>query len=191
MKSGAAFCDRNLYEVLVVYAPPGDPGIPIDGTHIATSTMLLLLTSRGTVTIKPVSPNDPPEIRPNYPATELEKAVIIHAARRTLNALLGAEVLKMVVESETPPSREGLEGLKSLTLYVNNSDLLGSILKQHHHSGGTAAMRSVGDADGRVKSTERLRVADGSVVPVPLSRHPQATLYAVAEKSANAILERP
>ncbi|PVI02584.1 GMC oxidoreductase [Periconia macrospinosa] len=181
----------DLYEVLVVYVPPGIPGIPVDGTHIATSTMLLLPTSRGTVTIKSKDPNDPPEIQPNYLATELDREVLTHAARRTLNALLGTEALKPIVKGETPPSGEGLEGLKPLTLDVSDSDLHERILRtgmQHHHSGGTAAMGSVVDVDGKVKGVERLRVADGSVLPVPLGGHPQATLYAVAEKLADAIL---
>ncbi|PVI02582.1 GMC oxidoreductase [Periconia macrospinosa] len=193
VESGGAFHNRNLYEVLVVYVPPGIPGIPVDGTHIATSTMLLLPTSRGTVTIKSTDPNDQPEIQPNYLATELDREVIAHAARRTLDALLGTEALKPIVEGETPPSGEGLEGLKPLTVDVSDSDLHERILKtgmQHHHSGGTAAMGSVVDVDGKVKGVERLRVADGSVLPVPLGGHPQATLYAVAEKLADAILEQ-
>lgn len=40
---------RVLWESLTAYVPPGIPGIPVDGTHIATSTMLLLPTSRGSV----------------------------------------------------------------------------------------------------------------------------------------------
>jgi choline dehydrogenase-like flavoprotein len=56
---------RNLYEVLTVYVPPGIPSIPVDGTHIATSTMLLLPSSRGTVSIRSVAANDPPIIQPN------------------------------------------------------------------------------------------------------------------------------
>ncbi|KAI0975961.1 hypothetical protein F4678DRAFT_419188 [Xylaria arbuscula] len=43
---------RNLYEVITLYLAAGIPGIPLDGTHIATSTMLLLPTSRGQVSIQ-------------------------------------------------------------------------------------------------------------------------------------------
>lgn len=35
----AAKRERNLYEILTLYVPPGIPGIPVDGTHIATSTV--------------------------------------------------------------------------------------------------------------------------------------------------------
>ncbi|KAH8754123.1 hypothetical protein F5883DRAFT_620934 [Diaporthe sp. PMI_573] len=50
---------RNLYEVLTLYVPPGLPGIPIDGTHIATSKVfnmvleLSCLVNRGRQKVLP------------------------------------------------------------------------------------------------------------------------------------------
>lgn len=76
--------ERNLFEVLTVYVPPGIPGIPVDGAHIATSTMLLLPTSRGTVSLRSSSPGDPPKIQSNYLSTEIDREVLMQAARRTL-----------------------------------------------------------------------------------------------------------
>lgn len=184
---------RTLFEVIALYVPPGIPGIPIDGTHIATSTMLLLQQSRGTVSIQSNSPGVQPKIQPNYLQADHDLEVLKHATRFTLSAMLGTNSLKGIVQSETPPSGSGLEGLVPLTPDVSDEILEERIRRtgmQHHHSGGTAAMGKVVDMEGRVVGLEGLRVADASVIPIPLGGHPQATLYAMAEQLADMILEK-
>lgn len=182
---------RNHYEVITVYAPPGIPGIPVDGTHIATSTMLLRPTSRGEVSIRSNKPNDPPRIKPNYFSTALDRDTLVHAARRTLQALLTSGPLESIVESETPPSGEGLDGLTPLTADASDEALEERIRRtgaQHHHSGGTVAMGKVVDGEGRVFGVERLRIVDASIITIPLGGHPQATLYPMAEQLATFII---
>jgi choline dehydrogenase-like flavoprotein len=181
---------RNLFEVLTAYVPPGIPGIPVDGTHIATSTMLLRPTSRGTVSLCSASPNDHPKIQPNYLGTALDREVLTYATRRTLRLMLETESLRSVIQSETPPSGPGLEGIAPLTSDSSDEVLLDRIQRtgmQHHHSGGTAAMGKVVDVEGKVFGVSGLRVADASILPLPLGGHPQATLYAVAEQLASFI----
>lgn len=185
--------DRNLWEVVVVYVPPGIPGIPVDGTHIATSTMMLLPTSRGTVSIRSRNPADPPCIQPNYFSTPLDRDVLIHATRQSLRVMLATSPMKDIVESESPPSGEGLDGLTPLTADASDEVIEDRIRRtgsQHHHSGGTASMGKVVDAEGRVLGVQGLRVADASIIPVPLGGHPQATLYPMAEQLASMILEK-
>ncbi|KAI0178121.1 choline dehydrogenase [Pestalotiopsis sp. NC0098] len=182
--------DRNLYEILTAYVPPGIPGIPVDGTHIATSTMLLLPSSRGSVSIRSQKPSDAPVIRPNYLSTPLDRDTLVHAARETLRLMLTTDHMKTVVEGETPPSGEGLQGLKPLTASSSDEELEERIRltgMQHFHSGGTAAMGTVVDVYGKVFGVEGLRIADASIVPIPLGGHPQATLYAMAEQLASDI----
>ncbi|KAI1430378.1 choline dehydrogenase [Xylaria sp. FL1777] len=183
---------RNVYEIITAYVPPGIPGIPVDGTHIATSTMLLLPTSRGTVSIRSSSPDDLPRIQPNYFSTSLDRDALIHATRQTVKVLTETEAMGRVVESESPPSGQGLDGLVPLTpdasdeLFEERIRLTGV---QHHHSGGTAAMGTVVDAEGKVRGVQGLRVGDASIIPVPLGGHPQSTLYAVAEQLASMIIQ--
>ncbi|KAI1775579.1 choline dehydrogenase [Hypoxylon cercidicola] len=183
---------RGLWEAITVYVPPGIPGIPMDGTHIATSTMLLCSTSRGQVSIRSSTPDDPPRIQPNYFSTPLDRDVLIHATRQTLKAMLATSHMKPIVESEAPPSGEGLDGLTALTADASDEEIEERIRRtgtQHHHSGGTAAMGKVVDAEGKVLGVKGLRVADASIIPIPLSGHPQATLYAMAEQIASMTIK--
>ncbi|KAH8655353.1 choline dehydrogenase [Xylariales sp. PMI_506] len=183
---------RNFYEVITAYIPPGIPGIPVDGTHIATSTMLLLPTSRGAVSIRSGSPNDLPRIQPSYFSTSIDRDGLIHATRQTLEVLMSSETMMPIVESETPPSGEGLEGLVPLTA-DSSDDLIEERIRrtglQHHHSGGTAAMGKVVDGEGKVLGVQGLRIADASIMPVPLGGHPQSALYAMAEQLASMIIQ--
>ena len=61
------------------------------------------------------------------------------------------------------------------------------------HPSSTCAMGKEGDADAvvdskaRVFGAERLRVVDISVFPFGLPGHPQASVYMLAEKIADAI----
>lgn len=182
---------RNLYEIITVYAPPGIPGIPVDGTHIATSTMLLRPTSRGVVSIRSSSPSDAPRIQPSYLSTLLDRDTLVHAARKTLKAMLATGSMKDIVEGETPPSGEGIPGLTPLTADASDEAIEARIRQtgtQHHHSGGTAAMGKVVDGEGKVMGVSGLRVADASILPIPLGGHPQATLYPMAEQMASFII---
>lgn len=63
----------------------------------------------------------------------------------------------------------------------------------NHHALGTAAMMSrnlggVVDAKLRVYGTSNLRVVDASVIPLQISGHLTATLYALADRAAAIIL---
>ncbi|KAK0621564.1 hypothetical protein B0T17DRAFT_508902 [Bombardia bombarda] len=184
---------RNLIEIISLYAPPGIPGIPVDGTHIATSTMLLRPTSRGSVSIRSANPADPPRIVPNYFSTALDRDTLVYAARTTLKALLDTDALRPVVEAESPPKFPGVEGeLAPLTADASDEAIEDRIRRtgsQHAHSAGTAAMGKVVDGEGKVFGVKGLRVADASILPIPLGGHPQATLYAMAEQLASVIVE--
>ncbi|KAI0102740.1 choline dehydrogenase [Nemania sp. FL0031] len=182
---------RNLYEVITLYVPPGIPGIPVDGTHIATSTMLLLPSSRGTVWIGSNKPSDPPRIQPNYFSNPLDRDTLIYATRQTLKHMLATKAMGAVVESETPMSAEGLSDLTPLTADASDEEIEDRIRRtgmHHPHAGGTAAMGKVVDTEGKVHGVQGLRCADASIIPIPLGGHPQATLYPMAEQLASMII---
>ncbi|KAL6713317.1 hypothetical protein ACLMJK_008782 [Lecanora helva] len=172
-------------ETLVIYSPMGAP-VPIDGSWVGTSVMLLVPTSRGIVTLKSSSPNDSPEIDPNFYSTEFDRTALIYGARRLLKAMLATPAGKTYIEFEGAPP-----GMTPLTEYSSDDAIDERIKmtgKSHAHSAGTSAMGKVVDTQLRVKGVKGLRVADASVLPVAIGGHPQATLYGVAEKAAEMIL---
>ncbi|KAK9784063.1 putative Glucose-methanol-choline oxidoreductase N-terminal domain-containing protein [Seiridium cardinale] len=128
----------------------------------------------------------------NYFATQLDRDTLIYAARQTLTLMLATSSMTAIVESETPPSGEGLEGLMPLTADASDKEIEDRIRRsglQHYHSGGTAAMGKVVNTEGEVLGVHGLRIADASIIPIPLGGHPQATLYAMAEQLADMMMK--
>ncbi|ATZ52510.1 hypothetical protein BCIN_08g02090 [Botrytis cinerea B05.10] len=176
---------RTHVETMVVYNPLA-PGVPVNGSFIATSVMLTLPTSRGSLELASASPNEPPIIRPNYFSTAVDRAVLIHGVRRLLQALTFTQAGKDVVESEMSPG----PGLSSLTLESSDKDIedrIRAIGSPHYHMAGTCALGTVLDTELRVKGVQGLRVVDASIFPAPLGGHPQASLYAIADLGAEMI----
>jgi len=181
---------RCHLETVIIYAPAGAYHVglklPMDGTHIASSVMLLLPTSRGDVSLASASAADSPVIDPNYYATAADRAALIHGVQRVTNVLLETTAGKSFVAGEVAPP-----GMPVLTPQSEDhviDERIRAAGVSYAHASGTAAMGKVVDADLRVYGVEGLRVADASVIPVPIAGHPQATLYALAELAADIIL---
>lgn len=176
---------RCFLEFLVLYHPL-TPAVPQDGTYVSTSVMLTLPSSRGSVTL----PNDPgtlPVINPGYFATALDRLALIHGVRRVLQLMLATRALEPYIDAEAPPP-----GLPPLNPGSSDAEIDARIRASgfaHFHTSGTCALGSVLDAQMRVRGVQSLRVCDASVLPSPVGGHPQATLYGVAEKAAELILQ--
>ena len=181
---------RCHLETMVIYAPGGSEHVglklPMDGTHIASSVILLLPTSRGHISLASASIAEPPIIEPNFYATAADHAALIYGTRRVLQALLDTEAGKSYIAGEAVPP--GLPELDSQSDDKDIDERIRGAGVAHAHASGTAAMGNVVDAELKVYGVERLRVVDASVLPVPIGGHPQATLYAVAEQAAEMIL---
>jgi choline dehydrogenase-like flavoprotein len=176
---------RTHVETMILYHPL-TPGVPVDGSYIATSVMLTLPTSRGKVGLASASPTDKPLIEPNYFATSMDRAVLVHGVRQLLQALTRTTAGQDVIETEVAPA----PGMKPLTAESSTEEIedrIRTIGTPHFHPGGTCALGSVLDAELRVKGVQGLRVVDASIFPAPVAGHPQATLYGITEMSAGMI----
>jgi choline dehydrogenase-like flavoprotein len=182
---------RAHVETIVVYAPAGariqGADVPLDGSHIATAVLCMHPTSRGSITLASADPRDPPVIDPNYYATENDRAILRSGVRQALN-LVAALKMKdgaAVVTAETLPP-----GGQALAPGASDDEIderVRGFAQTFYHAGGGACLGRVVDAECRVKGVRRLRVADASVMPAPISAHYQVATYAIAEQAAEMI----
>ncbi|KAI1136508.1 GMC oxidoreductase [Hypoxylon sp. FL0543] len=134
---------------------------------------------------------DKPAIDPGYYSGangQIDLEIMTQCVRFS-EKLCQSPPLSSVVRSRvTPPSSiENDDGLRDWVVKNTTSDW---------HPVGTCAMggsegihSGVVDDRLRVYGVKRLRVVDASIMPLQISAHLQATVYAIAEKGAHLILE--
>lgn len=178
---------RTHIETVVLYFKLPIPGVQPDAEHLTTLTIPFLPTSRGSVTLKSADPKDPPRVDLNYLATETDKCVAREGIRTLARVMLQTEFGREYIAGETVPPVPGME---AVTLEDSDEKLdqrIGLAATTTWHSGGTCAMGKVVDSKFRVKGVDGLRVVDASVLPLPLSAHTQAPVYAMTEQAAAII----
>ncbi|PCG99791.1 Glucose-methanol-choline oxidoreductase [Penicillium occitanis (nom. inval.)] len=145
--------------------------------YVSASAAIVAPSSRGNVTITSASMEDPPLINPNWLTHPADQELAVAAFRRIRQLMDTDIVSEVVVGEELLPGRH----------VMSDSEILYSIREngiQVFH----AAATSVVDSRARVFKTQRLRVVDVSAFPFLPPGHPQATVYALAEKIADDIL---
>ena len=188
-KDGVNFMprDRTDYEVTVMYTiTPAAPMemAPMDGSHITTGVLCLSSTSHGTVTLASTDAQDNPILDPRYFTTEHDRAVLRAGIRTALKAMESAPQ-KPYIEGETPPP-----GMPAISSGSSNEELdarVNAISWSWFHAGGTASMGKVVDTQCRVYGVQGLRVVDCSIMPLSITAHLQAPMYAIAESAADLI----
>jgi choline dehydrogenase len=141
--------------------------------------------SRGHIHIQSADPFEPPEIAPNYLATELDQRCTV-AAVKAARAIAASKALSPLVRREVKPG-PGVE---------NDAAIL-AFCRQHgatiFHPVGTCRMGidagAVVDPRLRVKGVDGLRVVDCSVMPTLVSGNTHAAAVMLAEKAVDMILE--
>ena len=174
--------------MIIAYAPMAlgpNQSIPIDGSHIATITLLYQPTSRGTLTLSSADPLDHPIVDPAYYSTQTDKVILRSAVRKTLR-VIETPAMRAIIDHESPP-----QGYPPLTSHSPDSDLdarIAAFGTTIHHAAGTCAMGTVVDGQLKVHGVNRLRIVDASVFPAPVSGALQASVYAMAELASDLIL---
>ena len=161
---------------------------PADGHNYATiATCLVAPLSRGNITINSPNMKDPPQINPNWLTHPTDVELAIAALKRSRQ--IWAELHNITIGSEYLPGPK----------VQSDADILAFIRKAVApiwNAAGTCKMgkasdeMAVVDNQMRVFGTQNLRVVDASVMPLLPPGHPQATVYALAEKLADIIIGR-
>ncbi|MCP5397027.1 MAG: GMC family oxidoreductase N-terminal domain-containing protein [Sphingomonadaceae bacterium] len=138
-------------------------------------------TSRGTSRIASADPAAPPAIRPNYLATEEDRATARRAVRIN-RAIVAQPALAAYNPVEFRPG-PGIQDDGAL------DQAIGDIATTIFHPVGTAAMGRVLDERLQVKGIFGLRVIDASAMPSITSGNTNAPVMMMAEKGASMIRE--
>jgi choline dehydrogenase-like flavoprotein len=107
-----------------------------------------------------------------------------------VNRIAHTEPLANIIQAPASPSAADFKDDKRLEDWVTQNTIT------DWHPVGTCAMGGRAGIDGgvvderlRVYGVQGLRVVDASVMPLQISAHIQATVYAIAEKAAHMVVE--
>ncbi|KAI4592934.1 hypothetical protein KJ359_010186 [Pestalotiopsis sp. 9143b] len=173
----------TIGEILSNFAE--EPGLG----YIANVGWPLLPFSRGSVHLKSADAIDDPAIDPKYLLADFDVAVMT-AAGRVAQAFYYQEPIADSVTGYILPGDAVLP--RNATDQQWRDALVASVTPNHHALASAAMMsRELGgvvDPHLRVYGTSNVRVVDASVIPLQISGHLTATLYAVADRAAGIIL---
>ncbi|KAI1122253.1 glucose-methanol-choline oxidoreductase [Nemania abortiva] len=157
---------------------------PEDGTAYSTLAVALVAPrSRGTVNITSADAADPPAIDPRFLTDRADVEVLIAGFKRAREFYNQSSLTEVLVGPEAYPG-SSVETDAQIEEHIRRN------FNTVYHPSSTCSMgrrgdpQAVVDTQGRVYGVEGLRVVDASVFPLLPPGHPQATVYALAEKLA-------
>lgn len=161
-------------------------------TRGSLAAYLPLVFSRGNVTATSASITDPPKINLNWLSDPADLELAVAGVKR-LRAAWGSPF------ANTPGFKTGPEAAPGEDIQTDEEirEYIQANVNQIWHPVSTAAMgmeenvasgMAVVDSRGRVFGVQGLRVADASAFPFAMPGHPQAAVYALAEKIADDII---
>ena len=136
--------------------------------------------SRGHIRLKSANPKDKPAIYFNYLAAAKDVEEMVRGIRITRD--MARQAAWDAYRSEELDPGPGVESEPDLIQWLRAS------ANTEHHPCGTCRMgtddMAVTDASGRVHGVERLRVVDGSIMPLIPTANINAPIFMLAEKIA-------
>ncbi|PSN54282.1 hypothetical protein C0J52_06980 [Blattella germanica] len=152
--------------------------------------------SRGTVTLNDIDPKDEPVIDPQYLHHQNDITCMINAVQLAIQLSSSKPFKELGAKIHLPR----LEECQHLEVDANSKTYLECIIRTAaitgYHPGGTCKMGSphdetaVTDSMLRVRGLNGLRIVDASIMPTPLSGHPNSVLIAMADRAADLILDQ-
>ncbi|KAI0260750.1 GMC oxidoreductase [Gloeopeniophorella convolvens] len=143
--------------------------------------------SRGTIHITSADPKVQPEIDPHYFEEEIDILKFIEHVRFVRRVAASTPINKYIGKEINPG--EAIQSDAEIAAWIKK------YTGTTYHTAGSCSMlpRAKGgvvDEALRVYGTSNLRVVDLSIVPIHISSHTQATVYAIAEQAADIIKGR-
>ena len=159
---------------------------PIDRFAAFTASVCNLNpTSRGTVTLRSASIQDPPRIAPNYLSTDEDRRIAAESLRLTRRIVAQPAMARYSPVEHLP----GAQFASDEELVREGARIANTIF----HPVGTARMGAASDPDAvvdshlRVRGVAGLRVVDASVMPTIVSGNTASPTLMIAEKAARWI----
>ncbi|KAF3064522.1 Glucose oxidase [Daldinia childiae] len=157
------------------------------GNVLISAFWPLLPFSRGSVHLKSIEANDP-AIDPEYFLIDFDLTIQTELGRLSQDFWYTDPISDVVVGSFVP----GDEALPRNATDAQWATFIASTVTPNHHPIGSASMMSrelggVVDPKFKVYGTSNVRVVDASVLPMQISGHLTATLYAISERAAGFI----
>lgn len=135
---------------------------------------------------------DKPSINPEYYRGDhgsLDVAVMMECAR-FVDKIVQTEPLSSIIQSCASPSAASTTDENNMREWIVRNTITDWHPVATCSMGGHAGVQGgVVDERLRVYGVGRLRVVDASVMPLQISAHLQATVYAIGEKGAHMILQ--
>ncbi|KAI9830061.1 MAG: hypothetical protein M1819_005891 [Sarea resinae] len=162
--------------------------VSLYGSTILMSYWGMLPFARGNIHITSGNASELGAINPNYFMLDYDVQQHVGSARLA-RKVPNTAPLSSVMIKETYPGLSRVPANASDDVWF---DFIKQTYRSNFHAVGTAAMMSqdlggVVDSNLLVYGTSNVRVVDASVVPFQVCGHSVSTLYAVAEKAADAI----
>ncbi|CAL1705803.1 unnamed protein product [Somion occarium] len=179
------FKDKNVPDIEIAVVPfsvfpIGPPGKP----YVNTAPFLLRPFSRGTIHITSTDPREPPIIDAHLFEEEVDIEIMV-AGFKTSREAAKLSPLKDIIAREAKP------GPEVVTDEQIKDHIKSNVGTSWHVSGSCSMlpkdMGGVVDPKLKVYGTKNIRVVDLSIMPILVSTHPQASVYAIAEQAADII----
>jgi len=183
-REGLATPDVQYHGFPVSFDKPGRVPHPFPG--VTLNCYQLRPESRGSVLIESPDPYAQPAIDPNFLDTETDRATLI-AGLRMGRRIMAAPAIAPLLDGEVLPGPET----------ESDADWLAHIRARGasaYHPVGTCKMgtdpMAVAGPDLKVHGIERLRIADGSIMPTLVSGNTNAACIMIGARAAEIVLEK-